>query len=140
MKKFVSLIFAISAIFLLSITTFGAEVPLRLFSVGEEASPEEVCSFASENGFNGILLDLSKSDSASLYSDYVSTVNGIKDFEIYALVNEKNLEELKPGNYVVFSNGISAESISEYFSTSGSNDRLSFFIPFGDEKALETAE
>ena len=140
MKKFVSLIFAVSAIFLLSITTFGAEVPLRLFSVGEEASPEEVCSFASENGFNGILLDLSKSDSASLYSDYISTVNGIEDFEIYALVNEKNLEELKPGNYVVFSNGISEEAISEYFSASGSNDRLSFFIPFGDEKALETAE
>ena len=141
MKKFVSLIFAIAAVFLLSITAFGAEVPFRLFSVSSEDdfSPEEVYSFAIEKGFSGVLLDLRKTDSMDLYSDFISAANGIEYFEIYALVNENNLKELKPGNCVVFSDEISEETIAEYSAASGS-EGLSFLVPFGDEKALEKAE
>ena len=53
MKKLVSLIFAIAAVFLLSITAFGAEVPLRLFSVDEKDSPVKRVQL--EDGTRGIL-------------------------------------------------------------------------------------
>lgn len=141
MKKFVSLIFAITAVFLLSITAFGAEVPFRLFSVSSEDdfSPEEVYSFAIEKGFNGVLLDLRKTNSMDLYSDLISAANGIEYFEIYTIVNESHFKGLKPGNHLVFSDDISEETIAEYSSASGS-EGLSFLVPFGDEKALEKAE
>ncbi len=139
MKKLVSVFFTIFLIFAIGITANAAEVPLRLFSVGEKDSPDEVYSFAIEKGFNGVLLDLRKSDSMDLYSDYMSVANGLEYFDVYTIVNEKHLEGLKPGKSLVFSEGISEEAIAEYSAVSG-KDSLSFLLPFGDEKALETAE
>ncbi len=142
MKKLVSLLFAFTVVLLFSATAFAFELPeAKLFSVSsdDEFSPEEIYSYGLKKGFNGILLDLRKTNSMDLYSEYISVVNGIEYFEIYTLVNEEHLKGLKPGKHLVFSDGISEEAFAEYSVASGS-ECLSFLIPFGDEKAFETAK
>ena len=132
---------ALAFVFVLSITVFASEAPLKLFSVSsEEGFSEEIYNYGLEKGFNGVLLDLRESDSMDFYSDCISAANGIEYFEFYVLVNESHMTKtLKPGRYLVFSEGISEEAIAEYSEASGS-ECLSFLVPFGDEKALETAK
>ena len=143
MKKLVSIVLALTAVFVLSITAFASELPeAKLFSVSSKdgVSPEEIYSYGIEKGFNGILLDLRESDSMDFYSDCISAAEGIEYFEFYVLVNENHMARtLKPGKHLVFSEGISEEAIAEYSEVSGS-ECLSFIVPFGDEKALETAK
>ncbi|MBQ6877357.1 MAG: N-acetylmuramoyl-L-alanine amidase [Oscillospiraceae bacterium] len=138
MKKVISLFFAFVAVFILSTTAFAAEAFPRLFYVDDKAFPEEVCSFAAEKGFGGILLDLRKSDSAELYSEYTNA-SGLENFEVYAFIDESHLEGIKPGSNLVFSEGISEEAISEYSSASGSGF-VSFYLSFEDEKSFEAAK
>ena len=149
MKKSVSIILVSIAVFLFSVTAFAAESPyfelpeakLFLVSPEDDFSPEEIYSYGIEKGFNGVLLDLRKFDSMeTFYSDCISAADGLEYFEFYVLVNENHMAKtLKPGRHLVFSEGISEEAIAEYSETSGS-ECLSFLIPFGDEKALETAK
>ena len=148
MKKLVSIVLALTAVFVLSITAFAAGSPYfelpeaKLFSVSlkDEVSPEEIYNYGLEKGFNGVLLDLRESASMDFYSDCISAANRLEYFEFYVLVNESHMTKtLKPGKYLVFSEGISEETIAEYSEASGS-ECLSFIVPFGDEKALETAK
>ncbi len=147
MKKLASIILTFIAVFLLSVTAFAAGSPFselpeaKLFSVSSEGgvSPEEIYSYGLEKGFNGVLLDLRESDSTDFYTDCIGAANGIEYFEFYVLVNENHLNKFKPGCYLVFSEGISEEAIAEYSAASGS-ECLSFLVPFGDEKSLETAK
>ena len=143
MKKSVALILLFAAIFAFSITAFADELPVaRMFGVShkDDFSPEEVYNYGLENGFNGVLLDLRGSASMDFYSDCISAANRLEYFEFYVLVNESHMTKtLKPGKYLVFSEGISEETIAEYSEASGS-ECLSFIVPFGDEKALETAK
>ena len=138
MKKLFSLFLLFVFCFCFSITANAAEVPLRLFSVDEKNSPSEVCSFAAENGFNGVLLDLRKSDSADLCFEYISYAEEIEFFEVYTLVDERHLDELKPGKYVV-SEEISEEAFAKYSGDFGS-ECFSFLLPFENSKSLETAK
>ncbi len=148
MKKLASLILAFVAVFLVSVTAFASESPYfelpeaKLFSVSSEDkfSPEEIYSYGLEKGFNGVLLDLRKTDSLDIYSDCISAANRIEYFEFYVLVNENHVTKtLKPGKYLVFSEEISEETIAEYSAASG-KECLSFLIPFGDDEALEKAK
>ena len=148
MKKLVSIILTLAAVFVFSITAFAAGSPYfelpeaKLFSVSlkDGVSPEEIYNYGLEKGFNGVLLDLRESASMDFYSDCISAANRLEYFEFYVLVNESHMTKtLKPGKYLVFSEGISEETIAEYSEASGS-ECLSFIVPFGDEKALETAK
>ena len=148
MKKLASVISIFIAVFVLSVTAFASEIPdfelpvARMFKISHEDdfSPEEVYNYALENGFNGILLDLRGSDSTDLYGKYLEISNNIQYFEYYVIIEEKHLDPLpKPGKHFVFTNDISEEAIAEYSKVSGS-ECLSFLLPFGDEKALETAK
>ena len=143
MKKLFSLILLFIAVFVLSVTAFASEIPVaRMFGISHEDnfSPEEVYNYALENGFNGVLLDLRGSDSTDLYEEYLEISNNIQYFEYYVIIGEKHLDPLpKPGKHFVFTKDISEEAFEEYYETSG-NECLSFLVPFGDEKALETAK
>ena len=148
MKKLASVISIFIAVFVLSVTAFASEIPdfelpvARMFKISHEDdfSPEEVYNYALENGFNGVLLDLRGSDSTDLYGEYLEISNNIQYFEYYVIIEEKHLDPLpKPGKHFVFTKDISEEAYEEYYKTSKS-ECLSFLLPFGDEKALETAK
>ncbi len=140
MKKFFSLFLALSAIFLFSVTVFAKETPKKLFSVSPEDgfSAEEVYSFAVENAFNGVLVDLRKSDSADFLWEIIGSME-FQPFNTYFLAEERHLEDIEPERNLIFSDGISEEVIAEYSETSG-NGSVSFLLPFENEKALETAK
>ena len=128
MKKLVSIILTLAAVFVFSITAFAAGSPYfelpeaKLFSVSlkDGVSPEEFYSYGLEKGFNGVLLDLRESDSTDFYIDCISAANRIEYFEFYVLVNESHLNKFNPGCYLVFSEGISEEAIAKYSEVSGS--------------------
>ena len=136
MKKIISLFFAVFLFFAISVTANAAEAPLRLFSVAPEEgfSEEEVYSYAAENGFGGVLVDLRKSNSADYLWNLVSAMD-FQPFEVYFLAEERHLEEITPGRNLVFSKDISEESIEKYSNDSGS-DYISFYLPFDDEVAF----
>ena len=77
MKKLVSIILTLAAVFVFSITAFAAGSPYfelpeaKLFSVSSKdgVSPEEIYNYGLEKGFNGVLLDLRESASMDFYSD-----------------------------------------------------------------------
>ena len=140
MKKIISLFFAVFLFFAISVTANAAEAPLRLFSVAPEEgfSEEEVYSYAAENGFGGVLVDLRKSNSADYLWNLVSAMD-FQPFEVYFLAEERHLEEITPGRNLVFSKDISEESIEKYSNDSGS-DYISFYLPFDDEVAFTKAK
>ena len=140
MKKLVSVLFALFLLFAISVTANAAEVPLRLFSVApdEGFSEEEVYSYAIENGFGGVLVDLRKSDSSDYLWNIVGST-GIQPFKSYFLVEERHLDEIKPGRNIVFSKGISEDAIEEYSKASGSG-YVSFYLSFDDKEAFEKAK
>ncbi len=140
MKKFLSIFIALFFAFALAISANAAEEPLRLFSVDGKSgfSAKDVHTYALEKGFNGVLIDLRKSDSADFVKEYVGNIEN-EPFDVFILADEKHLESIKPGRNVVFSKGISEEAISEYSAASGSNF-VSFYLPFDDSESLKKAE
>ena len=140
MKKLISFAFAIFFVFLLGITANAAEAPLRLFSVSPEEgfSEDEIYSYAVQNAFGGVLVDLRNSDSADFLWNITNPMD-FQPFKTYFIVKERHLDEIKPGRNLVFSSGISEEAIAEYSAASGS-ETVSFLLPFGDENAAEIAE
>ncbi|MBQ2898431.1 MAG: hypothetical protein IJE28_01635, partial [Oscillospiraceae bacterium] len=140
MKKLISLASAICFVFLLGITANAAEAPLRLFSVSPEEgfSEDEIYSYAVQNAFGGVLVDLRNSDSADFLWNITNPMD-FQPFKTYFIVKERHLDEIKPGRNLVFSSGISEEAIAEYSAASGS-ETVSFLLPFGDENAAEIAE
>lgn len=132
MKKFVSFLFALSLAFIFSVTANAEEKIPRLFSVVPDENTEaaEIIQFASENNFNGILLDLRKSGSLDFYEEFSSA--SAENFEVYVLADESVLRELSSDAKAVFVAGISEESLS-YLSDKFGFNNLALFLPFGAE-------
>ncbi|MBR5310928.1 MAG: N-acetylmuramoyl-L-alanine amidase [Oscillospiraceae bacterium] len=132
MKKLISILFALILVFAFGITANAEEKMPRLFIVvpDETTNAEEIITFASENGFNGILLDLRKSASADIYSDFSSFA--IEGFSVYVLADESVLNEIPKEAKAVFEAGLSDEAVSSLCEKFGAKN-LSLFLPFGKE-------
>ena len=122
--------FAVSLVFILAVTANAEEKMPRLFSVAPDENTEaaEIIRFASENNFNGILLDLRKSDSLDFYEE-ISSVSS-EGFEVYVLAKESLLKELSFGTKAVFECGISEEAVASVSEKIGA-ENLSVLLPFG---------
>lgn len=139
MKKFVSLAFAFCFIFLFGITANASEAPLRLFSVvpDKDSSASEVCSYAEEKGFGGVVLDLRESNFEKFYNEIKAS--SADDFKIFVLAGEKLSAKLPAEANIIAQSGFSEESLFELSKKKGS-EKISFFLPFGDESSIEIAE
>ena len=139
MKKAVSFIVLILLIFAFSVCSFAYEEPERLFLVqgSEDLSAEEVYTFAAKKGFGGVLFDARKSGSADFLWDYASSMD-FQPFEVFTLAGEKQLKGIEPGRNIVLSEEISEETAASLLKKHKS-EKLSFYLPFGDDEAFEKA-
>lgn len=137
MKKLLSLIFALLLTFALGISVFAAEAPLRLFSAapGKGYSAEDAVFYAVEKNFDGIVIDLRKSDSADFYKE-VSALAG--KLSLYVLGGENFYGEISSDEVIIVTNGICEEDFSFLAEKHGA-ENLAFFLPFDDESALSNA-
>lgn len=135
MKKIVSLIIALSAALMISVSAMAAENPMKLFYAvpDENLSAEEVFGYAQEKGFDGILIDYTKPESADFHKDF-SALCG-EDFLIYLLADENCADDIFPESKIVFKSGVSEETISSF-----PGENVSLILPFDDENALSQAE
>lgn len=135
MKKSVSVLVAVIAALLISVTALASEDPMKLFEVDpkEGFSAEEVFSYAKENGFDGILLDYTDKRSADFYDEF-SALSG-DGLTVYFLADENCAKDLAPGSRIVFRSGVSEETISSF-----SGEKVSLLLPFDDKKALSDAK
>ena len=125
-------------VFILGLSALAAEAPFRLFSVASDSgySAEYIASYAAEKGFNGIVIDLRKSDSADFYKELSAACGGLS---LYVLGSESLLAEIPAEEKIIVQSGISEEGFSSLAQKHGSGN-ISFFLPFDDENALSEAE
>ena len=143
MNKLISFVFAALLAAALSVSSFASE-PLRLFSVSphEVSSSEEVISYAVENGFGGVLIDLRGEDDFDFYKKLSSAVPA--GFEFYIAAEGElsgNIPEGAKSAFILPFGGNFSEAESIY--ESGNYDAIFAEIPlschseYGYEEYLE---
>ena len=84
MKKIFSLILAGAAVILISVCAFAAENIDKFFvlKAGDGVAAYEAAAFASENGFDGILVDCRNGYSEDYIDSLLSSTDGIRLFAL----------------------------------------------------------
>ena len=84
MKKIFSLILAGAAVILISVCAFAAENIDKFFvlKAGDGVAAYEAAAFASENGFDGILVDCRNGYSEGYIDSLLSSTDGIRLFAL----------------------------------------------------------
>ncbi len=138
MKKLISFIFAISLVFALSVTVFGAEEPFTLFKVSntDEFTAEYIVSYAESKGFDGIVLDLTGKESAEFYNELSKAA---PDKSIFVMGELSVLSSL-PNEARIILDGEISESDLAALSEKHGKEKTAFFIPFEDEAAVNKAK
>ncbi len=147
MKKIISLIFAVTILLALGVTSAAAEAPNRLFKLNAEnrISYAEASSYAEQNGFSGVLLDC-RSDGADEYIKSFIPAENDFSLSVYILTRAENAEAYaETASKSVNLGGIiipvseASEVLLDELSEKFGEDRIGIFLPFGDESAFKNA-
>ena len=135
MKKIFSLILAGAAVILISVCAFAAENIDKFFvlKAGDGVAAYEAAAFASENGFDGILVDCRNGYSEGYIDSLLSSTDGIR---LFALCRSDSSAALfaKDFEYILIP---APEATEENLSALG--EKAGLFLPFGSEDATKSA-
>lgn len=139
MKKLISFIFTLFLIFAISTCAFAFEYPERLFSVDASKvnDVDEVISYAVQKGFNGIIIDLRKSDSIEFYEKAAAICPD--EIQVYVFAGEEFVKEIPNDVKIVVDANIS-EDLLKILSDEHGFEKTVLYLPFEDETALSAAK
>ncbi len=138
MKKFVSFIITLFLITVLSVNAFAFDNPEKLFIVKGQSSISEsdVVSYATEKGFDGVVIDLRNCDSIALY-EKISVLCEEK-LSVYVFGDFSLLEKLPESANIIVDTNISEENLSALSAKHGF-ENIAVFLPFDDENAVSSS-